>query len=621
MMSKKSMMQLNLWLMRHPGQIAAVLGLLIGFSLGSQAIGWLRVANALMVVAGILGTVPIAWRAWQALRTKTISIELLVTIACIGALAIGEPLEAAVVTFLFMFGSVLEARTLAKTRSAVKALTDMAPQQADVRQADGTVVTVDVDEIEVGDQVIVRPGGQIPVDGTILSGTGIALEAVITGEAKPVNKRVGDAVYAGTMLDSGMLTVTTEAAGEASTFGQIVSLVEEAQDAQAPIARFIDRFATFYTPAVLVIAGAVWLATQDLALAITILVLGCPGALVIGAPVANVAGIGRAASQGILFKGGQAVAGLAKVDTLMLDKTGTITTGQMTAHQVTAFGGDENQRLAELAAIEAGSDHPLARAIVAQAKARGIELTAAPDMVTVKGMGLVSADQQQVVGNLRLMAAQQVTVTATVREAALSAQAAGNSVVLYAKNGQVELLVAVSDVVRPDVAAGLTALKQQGIQQVIMLTGDNQTAAKQVAAQLPIDRVQAELLPQEKLAIVQAAQAAGHRVAFVGDGINDAPALATADVGVGMGGGTAVALETADVVLVQATFETLRRAHDFAVMTTRVTTQNIIIAVGTVALLLLGLLMGLIHMGSGMFVHEASILLVIANAMRLLHKK
>lgn len=607
--------------MRHPGQIATVLGILIVSSVTSHAFGWTNVATNLMVFAGIVGTIPIAWRAWQALRTKTISIELLVTIACIGALVIGEPLEAAVVTFLFMFGSVLEARTLAKTRSAVKSLTDMAPQQANVRQADGTLLTVDIDEIEMGDQVVVRPGGQIPVDGIVASGTGVTLEAVITGESKPMDKGAGDEVYAGTLLDSGTLTVTTTAAGEDSTFGQIVTLVEEAQDAQAPIARFIDRFATFYTPAVLVIAMVVGLVTQDLALAITILVLGCPGALVIGAPVANVAGIGRAASQGILFKGGQAVAGLAKVDTLMLDKTGTITTGKMTAHQVTAFNGDEAQALAELAAIEAGSDHPLARAIVAQAVARGIEITSAPDMTTVKGMGLVSADRQQLVGNLRLMADQNVVVPAAVRDAVTAAQIAGNSVVLYAKNGQIMLLVAISDVVRPDVATGLTALKRQGIRQIVMLTGDNQTAAEQVAAQLPIDEVRADLLPQEKLAIVQQAQAAGHRVAFVGDGINDAPALATADVGIGMGGGTAVALDTADVVLVQAAFETLQRAHNFAVMTTRVTTQNIIIAVGTVALLLLGLLLGIIHMGSGMFVHEASILLVIANAMRLLHKK
>lgn len=621
MATNKTMMKINLWFSRNPGKIAGGLAVLIAASFGLKFAGVTQPALILMVAAGIIGTVPVALRAWSALKTKTISIELLVTIACVGALGIGEPEEAAIVTFLFLFGNVLEARTLAKTRSAVKDLTDMAPQQADVLQDDGTLVATDVDEIDEGDRVVVRPGGQVPVDGTVLDGSGLALEAVITGEAKPAAKAIGDPVYAGTMLDSGTLTIETTAAGEDSTFGQIVELVEEAQDAQAPVARFIDKFATYYTPAVLVIAFIVWFVSRDVALAITMLVLGCPGALVIGAPVANVAGIGRAAGRGILFKGGQAVAALAGADTLMLDKTGTITTGKMTVRTVTAFNGDEDTALAALAAIEAGSSHPLGSAIVAAAQDRKLTLPTAPEMTTVKGLGLVSADAQQLVGNVRLMKEHQVPVTAAVQEAVNAAQQAGDSVVLYADAGQVELLVSVSDIVRPGAAAGLATLKKNGIKKIVMLTGDNQVAAEQIAAQLPIDEVRAELLPQEKLAIVKEAQAAGHRVAFVGDGINDAPALATADVGVGMGGGTAVALDTADVVLVKADFDTLSGAHGMAAMTTRVTTQNIVIAVGTVVLLLLGLLIGLVHMGSGMFVHEASILLVIANALRLLNKK
>lgn len=614
-------MKLNLWFNQHKQLLAGTVG---GLVLLSWLIGFLKFDTAALVVmyvGGVIGTVPIASRAWSALRNKTISIELLVTIACIGTLGIGEPNEAAIVTFLFLFGDVLEERTLAKTRSAVKDLTEMAPQQADVLQADGTLEATDIDDIDEGMQVVVRPGGQVPVDGIVVAGTGDTLEAVITGEAKPVAKVKGDAVFAGTTLDSGTLTIETTAAGDDTTFGQIVELVEEAQDAQAPVARFIDKFAKYYTPAVLVIAIIVGLVSRDISLAITMLVLGCPGALVIGAPVANVAGIGRAASSGILFKGGATVASLAKADTLMLDKTGTITTGKMAVHSVAAFNGTATDALGTLAAIEAGSVHPLAKAIVKYAADQGAAETSVPDMETIKGRGLASADGQYLVGNARLLTEHDVAISADVTAAVTAAQEAGDSVVILADHGVVRLVVGVNDIVRPDAAAGLAALKRAGVKKIVMLTGDNRTAAERIAADLPIDEVQAELLPAEKVEAVKMAQAAGAQVAFVGDGINDAPALATADIGVGMGGGTAVALDTADVVLVRPQFETLSQAVSLARGTTSVTMQNIIIAVGTVVLLLLGLLVGIVHMGSGMFVHEASILLVIGNAMRLLKRR
>ena len=614
-------MKLNLWFNQHKQLLAGTVG---GLVLLSWLIGFLKFDTAALVVmyvGGVIGTVPIASRAWSALRNKTISIELLVTIACIGTLGIGEPNEAAIVTFLFLFGDVLEERTLAKTRSAVKDLTEMAPQQADVLQADGTLEATDIDDIDEGMQVVVRPGGQVPVDGIVVAGTGDTLEAVITGEAKPVAKVKGDAVFAGTTLDSGTLTIETTAAGDDTTFGQIVELVEEAQDAQAPVARFIDKFAKYYTPAVLVIAIIVGLVSRDISLAITMLVLGCPGALVIGAPVANVAGIGRAAASGILFKGGATVASLAKADTLMLDKTGTITTGKMAVHSVAAFNGTATDALGTLAAIEAGSVHPLAKAIVKYAADQGAAETSVPDMETIKGRGLASADGQYLVGNARLLTEHDVAISADVTAAVTAAQEAGDSVVILADHGVVRLVVGVNDIVRPDAVAGLAALKRAGVKKIVMLTGDNRTAAERIAADLPIDEVQAELLPAEKVEAVKMAQAAGAQVAFVGDGINDAPALATADIGVGMGGGTAVALDTADVVLVRPQFETLSQAVSLARGTTSVTMQNIIIAVGTVVLLLLGLLVGIVHMGSGMFVHEASILLVIGNAMRLLKRR
>ena len=315
-------MKFNIWMQKHQNQLTGLLAVLIIISLlFTYLIKNELVATIIMAVASVLGAIPIAMHAWSALVNKVVSIELLVTIAVIGAFIIGEFEESAVVTFLFLFGNYLEQRTLKKTRSSVKELTQMAPTQAELVDEDGNTSTVDVDDLDEGDHVVVKPGGQIPVDGKIVSGTGYFNEASITGESAPVSKADGDDVYAGSLIDNGTVTIETSSVGEDTTFGKIIELVEEAQDSQSPAARFIDKFATYYTPAVLIIAALVWAFTQNFELAITVLVLGCPGALVIGAPVSNVAGIGNGAKNGILMKGGNAVNSFSHVDTLVLDKT------------------------------------------------------------------------------------------------------------------------------------------------------------------------------------------------------------------------------------------------------------------------------------------------------------
>lgn len=619
------MTKLNIWISKHQNKMTISIAVLIALSLiSSYLLHFETIATVFMIVASIIGAIPVALHAFTALQNKVVSIELLVTIAVIGAFIIGEFEESAVVTFLFLFGNYLEQKTLEKTRSSVKSLTKMAPTTAELVNDDGTTETVDVDDLDEGDHVLVKPGGQIPVDGKIIDGTGYMNEASITGESTPVQKSNGDKVFAGSIADNGTITIETTSVGEDTTFGKIIELVEEAQDSQSPAARFIDKFATYYTPAVLIIGILVWIFTQNFPLAITVLVLGCPGALVIGAPVSNVAGIGNGAKNGILMKGGNAVNTFSHVDTLVLDKTGTLTTGKMSVTDIDNFGKDKNEDLGLLSAVEKTSDHPLGQAIVKYINGLGITNTPKlPELDTVKGQGLVGQndDFKILVGNERLMKANNVKISDAQRKAIDSRMNDGDSVVLMAIDQELRLVVGVNDQLRPDAREGLQALKDAGLKRVVMLTGDNKIAAQRVAQRLPIDEVHAELLPKDKVEFVKKFQEQGSTVAFVGDGINDSPSLATADIGIGMGTGTDVAIETSDIILIKSSFDALAHAYTLSKKTVANTKENIIIAVGTVALLLLGLIVGVIHMGSGMFVHEISILVVIFNAMRLIGNK
>lgn len=403
------MNKLNIWIQKHQNKMTASIAILIAVSLVAKFLLKLpTLSTAAMIIASIIGAIPVALHAISALQNKVISIELLVTIAVVGAFIIGEYEESAVVTFLFLFGNYLEQKTLEKTRSSVKSLTKMAPTTAELVNEDGTTEEVDVDDLDEGDHVVVKPGGQIPVDGKIIDGTGYMNEASITGESTPVEKSIGDNVFAGSITDNGTITIETTSVGEDTTFGKIIELVEEAQDSQSPAARFIDKFATYYTPAVLIIGILVWAITQNFPLAITVLVLGCPGALVIGAPVSNVAGIGNGAKNGILMKGGNAVNTFSHVDTLVLDKTGTLTTGKMSVTDVTNFGKDKNEMMALLSAVENTSDHPLGQAIVKYTHDLGVtDDVKLPELDTVKGQGLVgqSDEFKILVGNERLMKA------------------------------------------------------------------------------------------------------------------------------------------------------------------------------------------------------------------------
>ncbi|WPC22611.1 heavy metal translocating P-type ATPase [Pediococcus inopinatus] len=589
----------------------------LGEALGSQML-----YTVAFVLASIIAAVPIVIRAVEALKVRVIGIELLVSIAVIGAFVIQEYNESAIVTFLFLFGSFLEAKTLAKTRESIKTLTEMAPTTAGVVQADGSVVETDVDDVDEGDVVLVKTGGQVPIDGDVVEGSGYLNEASVTGESKLVTKQVGDGVFSGTILDNGTLKIKATKVGDNTTFAKIVELVEDAQDTKSHAEKFIDQFAKYYTPAVLVLAVLVGFISGDFKLAITVLVLGCPGALVIGAPVSNVAGIGNGAKNGVLIKGGEVVDTFAKVDTLVFDKTGTLTKGNTEVSAIKNYADDPKLGLALTAKLESQSDHPLGKAITTYATKNEIDFQdlKITSNNTVKGQGIeAEIEQHQVlVGNLKLMAANHIDLTDEQDANLKELQETGSSTVIVAIDQKVQQIIGVSDVIRDNVKENLAALKRLGIKKLVMLTGDNEITANHVASELGIDEVHANLLPENKVTFVKQLKDTGHTVAFVGDGINDSPSIATADIGIAMGGGTDVAIETSDIVLMQSSFQELVHAYGLAKKTVANTRQNIVIAIGTVVFLLIGLIFGYIYMASGMFVHEASILVVIFNAMRLI---
>lgn len=615
-------MKFQLFLTKHTNQITLVTGILIVLGMLSKYLLQFTLGyQVILAVASIIAVIPIAVRAWSALRNKVFSIELLVSIAVIGAFIIGEFNESAIVTFLFLFGSYLESKTLQKTRTAIKGLTDMSPTTATLVTDDGTE-EVDVDDVDEGDVVLVKTGSQVPVDGIVVEGNGYLNEASITGEARQINKQLKDSVYSGTMVENGYLKIKATQVGDDTTFAKIIELVEEAQDTKSKAEKFIDRFAQYYTPAVLVLAVLVFAFSRDFRLAITVLVLGCPGALVIGAPVSNVAGIGNGAKRGILIKGGEVVDTFAKVDTLVFDKTGTLTEGNTAVTTMHTYTNNADNQLALAAAIEGVSDHPLGQAIVSYADQQSVGVAPVlDDTGTVKGQGICAqvGKQEVVIGNQKMLTAHNIKLNPTQLKDLNDLQAGGQSTVIMAVDGQVQLIFGIADTIRPGVKDSLAALKAQGIKKLVMLTGDNELTAQAVANELNLDEVHANLLPEEKVEYVKKLKAAGNTVAFIGDGINDSPSIANADIGIAMGSGTDVAIDTSDVVLMQSSFPALVHAHGLAKKTVSNTRENIFIAIATVAFLLIGLIFGYIYMASGMFVHEASILVVILNAMRLIN--
>lgn len=588
-------------------------GLIVGF--GAWLLDAPVIQDAALIAASVIAGAPIAKRAMAALRYRTFSIDLLVTIAVIGALIIGEYVESGVVAFLFLFGAWLEQRSLERTRTSIRELVDAAPTTARIRR-DGEEIEIDVTEIAEGDLVVIKAGDSVPVDGRIVEGVGHLEQAAITGEPVPVERAAGDDVFAGTTLDNGFLIVSASQVGDDTTFARIIELVEDAQDAKAPRQQFLDRFAAIYTPAVIVAAVLFGLIMRDASLGLTFLVIACPGALVIATPVAIVAGIGNGAKRGAILKGGDAVERLAGVDTMVLDKTGTLTEGRPVVTQVRAVQGTEEELLAAAASLELASEHPLARALVTAAREQGLDLHGPDQVEVLRGVGLtgVVGGRSVGVGSFRLV---DQPLSDDLAAEVRAAEAQGGTVSFVVIDGELHGHVVIADALRPGVSEAMAALHRGGVKELVMLTGDNPRAAAHVAQQAGIDEVRAQLLPEDKVAHVKRLVDGGANVAMVGDGLNDAPALAAANVGVAMGAGTDVSVETADVVLAGNRLEQLAHAQRLARRTVAIMTQNTVIALATVVLLLTGVVFERVGMSIGMLVHEASVLAVILNALRL----
>lgn len=610
-------------ILKNKNLITLVSGILITIAFVSH-IGFKNelIFELLLILASIIGGVPIAIQAYQSLRVKVVSIDVLVTIAVIGAFLIGEYEESAIVTFLFLFGAYLEHRTLNKTRSAIKELISLAPETALKLMDDGEFVEVEIEEVDVNDTLLVKTGSKVPVDGKVISGEGYVNQASITGESFPVHKLIESIVFAGTILENGTIQIKADRVGEDTTFGKIIELVEEAQDSKSDAERFIDRFSKYYTPVVLLLSLVVGVVSKDIELAITILVLGCPGALVIGVPVSHVAGIGNGASHGILFKGSEVIQDFSRVDTIVFDKTGTLTIGNPEVAEIISYTENINEVLSYVLSVEKESDHPISKAIIQYVG--NLQTFEVEKTNVVRGGGIKAQVNglNIAIGNRALMERENVNLTKENNNDIEQFERNGNTIVLVSINQELQLILGIRDQIRPNVKEDLIRLRKMGVKKLILLSGDNQTTVENVAKELNLTEAHGNMLPEDKAHFIEQLQKNGEIVAFVGDGVNDSPSIALAHIGIAMGSGTDVAIETSNVVLMNSDFSRLVHALGLTKATASNMIQNIVIAIGVVLFLLFNVFFSeWMNMSIGMLVHEGSILVVIINGMRLLKYK
>jgi Cd2+/Zn2+-exporting ATPase len=529
------------------------------------------VAEPLFLLSMVVGGWPIARAAWGALLRRSLDMNVLMALAAIGAVGIGAYAEGAWVLVLFAVGTGLEAMALERSRRSVRALMDLAPAQARVL-VDGREQVVAVDAVAVGDQVVVRPGERLPLDGTVADGASSVDQAPITGESVPVDKQPGDDVFAGTLNTTGALTIAVSRASTDSTLSRVAALVEDAQGSRAPAERFIDQFARVYTP--LVFLAALLVATVPLAFggafdtwtyrALALLIVACPCSLVISVPVAVVSAIGAAAHRGILIKGGAALEELARVDLVAVDKTGTLTLGLPQLRTIApADGATEDDALALMAAVEARSEHPLAAAIRRAARERSLTVSEVEDFASLPGRGA----QARVGGRALWAGGPRLADERIGRDVGALAELhdAGQTALALGEGGRLLATFGLADQPRPETAELVAQLRAAGVARVVMLTGDAEPVARAVAHDAGVAEWRAGLLPEDKLTTVGELQDQGNVVAMVGDGVNDAPALAAARVGVAMGAaGSDVALQSADVALMSDRLDRLPEAIDLA---------------------------------------------------------
>ena len=620
------------------GMLVAASGILLGTGL---AVGWMKmgpdwlntVAFALATLSGGLLVFPAGWKALWARR---LDMNVLMTVAVAGAWIIGEHAEAAAVVFLFALSELLESWAATRARRAVDTLLELSPSTAIVMEADGSEREKPVSEVAIGNSIRVRSGSRIPLDGEVLEGTSNVNQAPITGESMPVEKNQGDPVFAGTVNGEGSLQVRVTKAADDSTLARIIKLVGDAEHLKPPSQRFVDRFAAIYTPVVFVVAilvaiippltlGQAW--NPWIYRALVLLVIACPCALVIATPVSIVSGLTALARRGVLVKGGIYLEAVGKLRALAVDKTGTITEGKPRVVGIDNLSDlSEENLLARAAAINCHSEHPLAVAIVEAARLRGIVFEPATEYVSVTGQGARATlnGHPHFIGNHRM--AHETGVCNSEVEAMLAKiEANGQSLAVLGHaphgdcKGEILAIIAVADTLRPEVGAALKAIHAAGVRKVVMLSGDNQRTATAIASRAGIDEAIGDLMPEQKVEYIRKLVAQYTHVGMIGDGVNDAPALAVASVGFAMGAiGSDTAIETADIALMQDDLTKVADAITTGRRTLGIIRFNVIFALGIKAVFLILAFAGLAGLWLAILADTGATLLVILNSLRLL---
>jgi Cd2+/Zn2+-exporting ATPase len=570
----------------------------------------------------------------EALKEKTLNVDLLMLLAALGAAFVGSPAEGAMLLFLFSLSNTLQTYAMDRSRKAIQKLLDLRPSVATVRRG-SRLVTLPVEQLTLGDVVIVRPGERFPIDGEVIAGDSDVDQATITGESMPVHKQVGDSIFASTLNGNGSLEIRVTRQAKDTTLARIVQMVEEAQSTKASTQRMLDTFESYY--AVFVLGAAVLLILVPWLLlgndfqatfyrAMTWLVVASPCALVISTPASILSAIANAAKNGVLFKGGVHLEKTSTLKVLAFDKTGTLTSGKPTLTEIFAYrkDTDTSEVLRLAAALEARSEHPLARSIVQAAHDRELNLPATTDFRAIPGQGVEGrVDERHFwIGNERMFVERDVQIPADLLAKARQMEDDGQTAMFVYSNPHFLGLLAVADTLRPDAIEMIKGLKAAGIERVVMLTGDNPRVAARIALKAGVDEFHAGLLPQDKVTVLKALQQKYGPVAMVGDGVNDAPSLATADIGIAMGGGgTDVAIETADVVLMSDDLRKIPFAIGLARNAEKVVWQNIIFAMAVIVILIASAFGARLPLPLGVLGHEGSTVLVVLNGLRLLAYK
>jgi Cd2+/Zn2+-exporting ATPase len=612
------------WREMRPFIFMATSGITLGLSLflGWIGLGPSYLSTALSIVSLVVGGYPVLKSAIKTLLIPDLNVDTLVSVAAISATAVGAYREAAAVIFIMLLGEFLEHLTVGKARKAIASLIQLSPKTAWVRR-EGKEVQVPIEEVKAGEVVIVKPGERIPVDGKILSGCGSVNQSTLTGESIPVEKGAGDKVYCGTFNEAGSCEIEAVQVAEDTKLAQIKRLILEAQAEKSPTQRVMDRFARYFIPAILLIAFFTFLITGEIIRGITILIVACPCALVLGTPTAVVAAIGNAARQGILIKGGPYLEQMGRLKTLLIDKTGTLTEGRPRVVGMRSFDGlDEKAVLYWAAIAEKRSEHPLARAVINRAGELGLNIPHPESFENFRGRGVKAKWNAKtiVVGSSEMLREEGIEIPESARGLLGSKEFEGMTFLLVGLDHRLQGLISIADTLRKGAKAAIDKIRKEGISEIWMLTGDNEQVADRIAKELGI-RYEAKLYPEEKGMRVKEWRRKGRVVAMIGDGVNDAPALAAADIGIAMGAvGTDVAIETADIALMTDELEKIPTVIRLSRKALRVIKENLIFALIFNTVLVFLSAQGWMTMILGAVMHQASSLLVILNSMRLLRR-